>query len=252
MSERQKRKVYHVRRTVDGCAAAEPGSSINLRRALVGVAPGTARRMLARQEEEAAQQLKALEGQIALEQAEKARLQEEVRNLKRRLSALHNVIQVFRDKLAKERAAKGVLAARLLDLQEEETPEQESAAGDMRYREALTRASLNRMHDAVRDLTAALYRTVAGRDGIPTDLEVSLDAEQQDEPDFLKDEGPRPHWHDFLVGKKAGRTLQTADGKVLIKEEEVISPEVISQAEEHGLLFELILTMKVVPDIPDL
>jgi hypothetical protein len=255
MAERPARKIYRVRRTI------EPGASAShsLPRAVWGIAPGAARTALANQAQAFQAEAATVDQQIAAERARLAQLMAETDLQKRRLANLRNIVQVLREKLARERAARSVLAARLMDRQAEE---QKMIQADtaLRVEKARLGADTAQEHEALRQLVAALYRSVAGKAGIPADLtpvgQVPVEPAQplvrqnlfrsRNQPDTT------PKWHRFLQGKRADRRLTAADGHVVIEEGETVGPQNIADAEAAGLLVDLVLTVNVVEHIPDL
>lgn len=228
--------------------------SSGLRRNLWGVSPQGARRLLAQQEAEFARVEQETQDQLGLELSQRERLQREIETLKVRLQTVRNVVEVLREKLSKERAARAVLAARLLDRPDEKAPQQ-AAMNEMRLQSVHMSVELQREHSALRELVAALYRTVANRDGIPAGLTVAVEkqAEAAAARQAESDPGLRTNrWHQFLVGKIAGRTVQTPDGQIIAREGDRVTAEIVSAAESAGLLFDLILPMRLPPSDQDL
>jgi hypothetical protein len=256
MTGRPARKLYRLRRTVEP-AAAHGAPSNPLRRQFWGVSPRGAKRLLAQQEQEFAHQQQQTQEQIARELAERERLRKEIATLKIRLKTAHDVTESLREKLARERAARAVLAARLLGQPENEQPAAPSSrAAETRLRSVSLSVELQREHNALRDLVSALYRTVAGHHGVPGGLSVavgSAPAQAASARQTVTGDLPRSdRWHQFLVGKIAGGTLYRKDGTVLIREGDRISEELVVAAEQAGLLFDLFLPMKLPPSDQDL
>ncbi|HLN62782.1 MAG TPA: hypothetical protein VK464_14650 [Symbiobacteriaceae bacterium] len=251
MAQRPHGKAYRLRRTVAPAEGA-PAETSPFRRALWGVPEAQARRTLDDQARTHAAELQETDGQVQSARADLERLQQQVDAQKRRLQSLRGVVEVLRDKLAKERAARAVLAARLLDRQADDQRQREAAIARMET--ARLGADIQQEHEALRQLVAALYRSIAGRGPVPAHLQV-LETIPVSKP--ATGGGPlrpahAPQWHKFLTGKKAGQTLATPQGHQIVAEGETIGPENIATAEEAGLLFELILTARVVERIPDL
>jgi hypothetical protein len=231
-----------LRRTLDPAA---PG------RALWGVSRRAAAQAIRQQEHEFAAAQQELDGQIASAETDVQRLTAELELQQRRLDSLRHVVSVLREKLAHERAARAVLAARLSG-QQADAQREEQTAGTIRLETARLSADIAQEEEALKQLVAALYRSVSGRGGAPAGLEVL--AELPPPPPGARLSGPRQvaPWQRLLAGKKAGRTLKTPDGRIILNEGETIGPEDISAAEREGLLFELILTMRTPEKIPDL
>jgi len=234
-------KRLRVRRTIAPDGSAPP----TLSRALWGVAASEVRGALDQQDQLHAGETAALDQEIAAERSRIAQLSLEVARQKRRLQALRNVVEVLRGKLAHERAARAVLATRLLDRQADE----QKAAGNLRLESVRLSADIRQEHEALRQLVASLYRSVAGRHGVPAGLDVLAEI-----PSAAARHGAKPaaQWHRFLLGKKAGRLLQAADGRVILQEGETIGPDELEAAELEGLLFELILTARIAERLPEL
>jgi hypothetical protein len=254
MARHPDRKIYRIRRTL----APETDRSRSLPRALWGVSADAARRSLAQQREEFAAEGTATEELVAREQAEIARLLTEVEQQQKRLTNLRSIIGVLREKLANERAARSVLAARLMDRQAEQQ-KMVQAASASRMESVRLGADVSQEHEALRQLVAVLYRSIAGRAGIPADLavlkEIPLEPSKPVPKPNLFRTGPAdtgPRWYRFLLGKKAGRRLTAPDGQVVVEEGETIGAENIAAAEAADLLTELLVTAKVVERIPDL
>jgi hypothetical protein len=242
------RKTYRVRRTI-GSTTAEDGG---LRKTLWGVPEAAARRVLHEQDQAHTAELAQLDAGIASTAAEIARLQAEVDYQKRRLKSLRSVVEVLRDKLATERAAKAVLQARLIERQADEKKEREAAMARMEA--ARLSADVTVEYEILRQLVAALYRSIAGRGPVPANLEVlaTIPVEKPAGTGRTIRAAFAPKWHQFLIGKKATAALTTPEGHQIIAEWETIGPDNIAAAEEAGLLFELILGAKVIERIPDL
>jgi len=238
-------KRFRLRRTI---APAQPAPA-SLSRSLWGVATADAHVLLDQQQQEFAASDATLDAELQAERSRLRQLTAEVERHKRRLQSLRSIVEVLRGKLAHERAARAVLATRLLSRQAEEQKATQ-AAGTMRLESVRLSADIQQEHEALRQLVAALYRSVAGRQGVPAGLD--LLAEIPAAPS--RSGGPKPTapWQRFLLGKKAGHLLQTADGRVILQEGETIGPDELEAAEHEGLLFELILTARVVERIPDL
>ncbi|HEY3366227.1 MAG TPA: hypothetical protein VGK74_14330 [Symbiobacteriaceae bacterium] len=231
-----------------------------LRRTLIGVSPVAAERHLADEEAKFAAQTAELERQIAEEQAEIGRLRAEIKRQTDRLSTAHNAVTILRAKLAEERAAKAVLVARLIE-QQPPVPEEAKSPelSEMRFEGIRLGAESQREHDAVRDLVEELYRTAYARGALPTGLEVRIPAPrppvpaEEVPPEPVAGAGPKAaRWHRFLLGKVVGRTLSLPDGRTIAREGDAITDETIRTADEAGLLFELILPMKLPEVIEDL
>jgi hypothetical protein len=177
-----------------------------------------------------------------LTQAECGDLQQSVDRLTVRLQTARNTIAVLREKLATERSARAVLAARLLDRQAEEKVAMHTAnMNEVRLQSGRLSVEMQREHSALRELVTTLYLGIPGH-------EDEAAAARQSEGD-----APRNiRWYKYLVGKLAGRTLQSATGEVIVRESEQITPEIVAAAEAAGLLFEIFLPMRLPPSDQDL
>lgn len=252
MAKEPQRKRLRTRRTITPAAGAQ--TEAPLTRSLWGVAPGDAHAALEAQRQAFATQTADLQSEIDSERSRGRELAAQVERQKERLKALRTIIEVYRGKLANERAARAVLSTRLMDqrIQTELEIQRDKAARQEAANLSAARlgADTQQQHEALRHLVAALYRSIAGRGGVPTGLEVLT----QLPPTTLKREAAKltAQWHQFLKGKKATRALRGADGRVILHENETIGPENLEAAEREGLLFELILTAKVVERLPDL
>jgi hypothetical protein len=251
----QRRRI-RLRRTItpDAHAKADADTPEALTRALWGVAAADARAALEAQRQAFATQTADLQSELEAERTRSHELAVQVQRQKERLKALRTIIEVYRSKLAHERAARAVLSTRLMDQRVETELEIQRDQATRKEAAALSAARLGadtqQQHEALRNLVAALYRSIAGRHGVPAGLEVLT----QLPPTTLKRDAARltAQWHQFLKGKKATRTLRAADGRIILHENETIGPENLEAAEREGLLFELILTAKVVERLPDL
>lgn len=237
-------KRLRIRRTI---AKGSPARAA-LSRSLWGVPPPDARQALEEQRQAFAAETSALESQVKAEAERLTELKQEIERQKKQLQALRQVVQSLRGKLANERAARAVLATRLRDRDAEQ---QRSVAAEAARLESIRlEADIQQEHEALRQLVASLYRSIAGRQGVPAGYDVVAQI-----PAAASRAGavrPVAPWHRFLLGKKAGQTLSTADGRVIIQAGETIGPDELAAAEREGVLFDLILTAKVAERIPEL
>ncbi|HWI64338.1 MAG TPA: hypothetical protein VNT75_21060 [Symbiobacteriaceae bacterium] len=240
MEKRPPARNLRVRRTLTpGEVPARP-----LARALWGVAAADANLALDEQRQAFTAEAVSLDEEIRRASATVEHLSAEVDRQKRRLQSLRDIVRVLREKLAHERAARAVLATRLLDRQAAE----QQALTNTRLETVRLSADVQQEHEALRQLVSALYRSIAGRQGVPANLGVLAEIPRPTTGSMK----PAQPWHRFLTGKKAGRALQTPDGRVILQEGETIGPDELAAAEREGLLFELILSAKVVERLPDL
>lgn len=256
MATDPQRRRIRLRRTITPDAHGNPDADTpeRLPRALWGVAAADAQAALETQRQAFATQTADLQSELEAECTRSRELAAQVERQKERLKALRTIIEVYRGKLAHERAARAVLSTRLMDqrvqteleIQRDKAARQEAA----NLSAARLGADTQQQHEALRNLVAALYRSIAGRNGVPTGLEVLT----QLPPTTLKRDAAKltAQWHQFLKGKKATRALRAADGSIILHENETIGPENLEAAEREGLLFELILTAKVVERLPEL
>jgi hypothetical protein len=232
----------------------QPQAAPGLIRSLWGIAPDEAAAALEAQRQAFATQTADLQRESEAERARSRELAAQVERQKERLKALRTIIEVYRGKLAHERAARAVLSTRLMDQRVKTELEVQRDIAARKEAATISSARLGadtqQQHEALRNLVAALYRSIAGRHGVPTGLEVLT----QLPPTTLKRDAAKltAQWHQFLKGKKATRALRAADGRIIIHENETIGPQNLEDAEQEGLLFELILTAKVVERIPEL
>lgn len=192
-------------------------------------------------------------------QTELLHLREQLDAQRRKVQSLRGVIEALRDKLAKERAARAVLAARLIERQAEE--QKSIQASIARMEAAQVGSGSKQENEALRQLAAALYRSMAGRWSLPADLPIPGDLDPLSPARHSRHSRqshlafgvtPGPQWHQLLLGKKSGTTLHAPDGTSIALEGETIGPENVEAAMTAGMLLELILHMKVAEKIPDL
>lgn len=234
MSDRPKKRPANLRRSLES-GPQQP----SLTRRLWGLTRAGAERLLAEQDQLFAQELSDMAVQLRQERTIREQLVRELDLKRKQLKAVRGIVEVFREKLAKERAAKAVLAARLMDQEVEELKERQAAMLAMtRVETARTGADVEREMEAVRQLVQALYRTVVGKAGIPEGLDV-ITAEfgiGDVEPDT---------WQSLLTEKRVGRPLLGPDGKRLAGEGDAITAELLETVVEKGLLWDLVLAMKL-------
>jgi hypothetical protein len=250
--ERRPSARFRLRRTVSPQRAVT--APPKLRRAIWGVSGAGSQQLFDEQAARFQVQHDQTRRRTLLLRLENEQLHGDVAELKQKLTLLRNVIQVFRSKLATERGARSVLAARLLDRQAEELQFQQAIRlSDLRLETALVGAEAQREKEALVGLVAAIYRMVAGRGGVPAGLEVAAAmAPKQRRPSEMitSDEAPmaaQEEWHRFLNGKIVGQTLRNDEGLLIARAGDKISTEVIAAAEHDGALFELILEMQLPP-----
>lgn len=263
MSDRPRRKVYRLRNSID---SPGPGRPFRLPRSLWGISGPTARRLVAQQEQAHAEQLRRAEEQLAAARSEQAALEKQIAHLQERLKVSRELVGVLRQANAREKAARAVLAARLIDRQAEEDAQQAAALNSLKLEQARAAAELAREHEALRSLVSALYRSLTAAGLMPPELAISAEFHEIPEsvamppgrtPDLDMDVGdglPQPtgrvHWHDFLIGKIAGETLYDAASQIIVRQGDTLTPELLSATEEAGRLFELILSCKLGPAEP--
>lgn len=237
MSDRRTKRPAKLRRSLDANPQIQTRPSLTRR--LWGLTRAGADRLLAEQEAQFSQERGDMVSQLRFERAERERLVRELDLRRKQLKAVRGVVEVFREKLAKERAAKAVLAARLMDQQVEELKARQAAAmAETRIETARTGAEVEREMEAVRQLVSALYRTVAGKAGIPEGLDV-ITAEFG-----IGDVAPDT-WQGLLTEKRVGRTLQAPNGTILAYEGDAITPELLEDVVARGMLWDLVLAMKL-------
>lgn len=246
MSERNRAKSYRLRRTLP----KRPNLTTTppMPRTSWGLSLASAEQMLRDQEAQFRAEWETVEEQRVAQRTEHKRLLQESERYRRRLISLRGVVEVLRNKLAQERAARSVLAARLIDRQADQMRAIDiSRLDELRLEKIRTSAEIYQEHESLKSLVRAIYRSVAGRDSIPTDLEVVDEfplpppAEAVDEP-LLPQES---EWHAFLLGKVVGRDLSPRHGEVIAREGEIITADHIALAAGAGLLFDLILAMRL-------
>jgi|GEM_PF-5873007 len=238
MAKRSDLKLYRLRRTLTRAAASKPGQ---LRRALWGISAAQVRRTIAEQEQRFRSRLSQAEAALTAERSDTQRLRSEIIRQKGRLETLRNVVEVLRGKLVRERAARAVLSARL-------AADSEVAAGnqgDARLESVRLSADLRQEFESLRQLVAVLYRTVAGRDGVPAGLDVVPDPPAPRLRVGQGVENAPPHWYKVIVGKEMSRSLRDRDGRLIISEGAGVTAGHIQQAEQAGLLFDLILNLRI-------
>lgn len=189
----------------------------------------------------------SLEQQLDHERKERLRLAQEAEQLRRRLTSLRGVVEVLRGKLARERADRSVLAARLLDRQAELFKVTDvSRLDELKIENIRTTADIYEEHDKIRRLVRAIYQSIAGKGPVPDGLDLLEDLPPEPPDDDEEAESPAARsWRQFLIGKIVGRTLQTADGRVIAQEGERITAEGLAAAAQEGLLLDLTLAMRV-------
>lgn len=189
----------------------------------------------------------SLEQQLDHERKERLRLAQEAEQLRRRLTSLRGVVEVLRGKLARERADRSVLAARLLDRQAELFKVTDvSRLDELKIENIRTTADIYEEHDKIRRLVRAIYQSIAGKGPVPDGLDLLEDLPPEPPDDDEEAESPAgTGWRQFLIGKIVGRTLQTADGRVIAQEGERITAEGLAAAAQEGLLLDLTLAMRV-------
>jgi hypothetical protein len=159
-----------------------------------------------------------------------------------RLQTARHTVDVLREKLAKERSARAVLAARLLDHQAEQKAALHTASmNEVRLQSGRLSIEMQREHSALRELVTALYLAIPGHE----DEAAAARQAEGDAPRSIR-------WYKYLVGKLAGRSLQSPDGAVIVREGGQITPEIVAAAEAAGLLFEIFLPMRLPPSDQDL
>lgn len=221
-----------------------------LRRTVLGVSPAAAEQYLAQVEREFEAQVQELQQQVSDAKADRERLEAEIRRQQERLQTAHQAVTVLRSKLARERAGKAVLVARLM---EQQALSEQERSSEPRYESARAAAGAWREHEALRELVEELYRAAHARGALPPGLEVRLPSPPRPapapEPDASPADDDRPdrsaRWHTFLLGKAVGQTLTGADGLALAREGEIITDQIIAAVRQAGLLFELLLTMRL-------
>jgi hypothetical protein len=207
----------------------------------------SAEQMLREQEEQFRAEWATVEEQRAAQRIEHRRLLLESERYRRRLISLRGVVEVLRTKLARERAARAVLATRLIDRQVEQLRAIDiSRLDELRLEKIRTSADIYQEHESLKSLILAIYHSVAGRGTVPPGLEV-VDEFPMPPPDEVDEPlAPQePEWHRFLSGKVVGRDIYTSEGEVIAREGEIISAEHIAITAESGRLFNLILAMRL-------
>lgn len=251
MAKHPKRRALRLRRTIDPQTGLDGAGQ--LRRALWGVPEREAAKILEEQDQALARQAAELERETAVTVAEVQRLQDQVEQQKRQLANVRRVVELLRTKLATERAARSVLAARLLERKAEE---EKMAAEGAFLQTVRTSADIQQEHESLRQLIAVLYRSIAGKAGVPLNLEVMADIPVTTPTAGSVLRGPtvdpNKTWQRFLVGKQLTQSIVAADGRTILYAGETLGPDQIAMAHEEGLLFELILSTRVPERIPDL
>lgn len=238
MADRRQKKPETLRRTLSAISQFTLAPQ-TLARRLWGLTRRGADQLVAEYEARFGQEIEDIQSQLRHERSVREQLLRELDLKRKQLKAVRGIVLVMREKLAKERAAKAVLAARLMDQQAEELKLQQAAAlAESRIETARTQADIEREMEAIRQLVNALYRAVAGKAGIPEGLDVVT-------AEFGIGEAEPDTWHGLLTDKRVGRTLQTTKGILLANEGDPITPELLTTAAEHGLLFDLVLAMKL-------
>lgn len=228
---------------------------------------GIARAALDRRLQQYAQRVELLTNQVQTLTEQLARAEGQ----RVRLETAYHTVAVLREKLAKERSTNAVLVARVIQHQPILPPQyaKEERKPQVRFKKEQISPELQAEHEALHELIEVFHRAESARNRAVSGLAIrsilpgsptrpSAAAAQQAAgqqlpappgstrsaaPEALPPLGDK--WHYFVVGKRVGKDLKSSDGRVLARDGEEITPELLKTVGEAGLTADLLLRMRL-------